>query len=80
MQGETDVTKVFSQEQLTKIIDSTIPPDLKPGEKVVIGAVDLQGAQVVASFKKGDHVMFQAAARHDWTGDNQAGAKVILRW
>lgn len=73
---------IFSPEQLSKIVANTLPADAKPNEKVLVGAVDKDGAQVVARMKfKEDRWTVQAAWRHDWaTKDNSAGAEVFLRW
>ena len=71
---------IFSQEALSKIVQSTLPADPREGEKVIVGTLDQDGAQVVASFKFKKQWEFQAAARHDWTGDSSVGAKVLLRW
>jgi hypothetical protein len=73
-------TSIFSPEALQKVVSETLPTDGKPGEKVVVGTVDQHGAQVVASFKMKDKWELQAAARHDWDGNNSVGAKVLLRW
>lgn len=73
-------TAIFSQEALDKVISENLPVDGKPGEKVVVGTVDQTGAQVVASFKMKDRWELQAAARHDWDGQNSVGGKVLLRW
>lgn len=77
--------QIFSPAALTKVIAESLPADAKPGEKVVVGTIDQNGVQVVASFKnnvqgQGLNWELQAAARHDWTGDNTVGAKVLLRW
>lgn len=79
--------RLFTQEQITKIIGESIPLDA-PETHIIVGTVDLEGAQIVASFKRqmnptishGIGWELQAVARHDWTGDNQVGGKVILRW
>lgn len=71
---------IFSQEALDKIIKETLPADAKPGEKVVVGAVNDKGVQVVASFKLKGKWEIQAAAKRDWSGKKEAGAKVLLRW
>lgn len=71
---------LFAQENLKKLVEQALPSDAKPGEKIVVGAVDLTGAQIVVSLKLHDLWEVQAAARYDWTGDASAGAKVILRW
>ncbi len=77
---------IFSPAQLERLVRDQLPADAQPNEKVVVGTVDRDGVQVVASFKnRGGDVgglqwEFQAAARHDWSGDTQVGTKVILRW
>ncbi len=75
----------FSPEQLTAIVNKVLPQDATPGQKVVVGTVDMTGAQVIAGFKRkasddGFVWEFQAAARHNWGGDNTVGAKVLLKW
>jgi hypothetical protein len=79
-QDRLEEAMIFSQEQLAKIVAESLPSDARPGEKVVIGTVDQHGAQVVASFKLKDHWELQAAARHEWSGENEVGARVLLRW
>lgn len=72
---------IFSQDALAQVVASTLPADPRDGERVVVGTVDETGAQIVASFKfKGGKWEAQAAARHDWNGENSVGAKVLLRW
>jgi hypothetical protein len=71
---------MFSRAVLEKLVAESLPADAKPGEKVVIGTIDQDGAQVVASFKLKERWELQAAARHDWTGDTAVTAKVLLRW
>lgn len=71
---------MFSQEALSKIVAETMPTDAKPGEKVVIGTVNQDGVQVVASFKLKEKWELQAVAQHKWSGENNVGAKVLLRW
>lgn len=74
-------TSVFSAEALARVVSESLPTDAKPGEKVVIGTVDQHGAQVVAAFKSDSGAWeFMGAARHEWTGDNNVGAKVLYRW
>jgi hypothetical protein len=72
---------IFSPEQLTKIVNETLPKD-QTASHVVVGSIDQNGVQVVASFKKDATSKWelQAAARHDWSGSNEVGAKVILQW
>jgi hypothetical protein len=77
------MTDLFSPDHLAQVIAATIP-ELQPGAThVVVGTVDLTGAQVVASFKRSDHGVaweLQAVARQDWSGERSAEAKVILQW
>lgn len=76
-------TNIFSQEQLRKIVDDQLKAsDLPKDHKVaVVGTVDRDGAQAIAVFTKstvdGDW-QFSAGARHEWTGDNSVGAKVVF--
>lgn len=79
--------QVFSPETLDRLTRETLPADAKPGEKVVVGTVDDKGVQVVAAFKfkpwlEGTELRWelQAAYRHEWTGDDAVGGKVLLRW
>lgn len=74
------MANILSPEALQRVIVETLPPDGRPNEKVVVGTVDQHGAQVVASFKMKERWELQAAARHDWSGENTLGAKVLLRW
>lgn len=78
--GIAIVATMFTQEALAKVVAETLPPDPRPGEKVVVGLIDDRGVQVVAGFKMNDRWELQALARHTWAGDNQVGAKVLLRW
>lgn len=74
---------IFSPAQLAKLVNDTMPKDAQPGEHITVLTVDQTGAQIAASFKlKADKVTWdlQAAARHDWTGDNAIGARILLRW
>lgn len=71
---------IFSEEQLARLVAETLPPDAKPGEKIVVATVDQQGAKIVAAFKLQDHWELQGAARADWTGDVSAGVKIIGRF
>lgn len=77
---------LFSPEQLAHLVSTVLPVDAQPNEKVVVGTIDQHGLQVVASFAHrpvltaGFAWEFQAAARHDWDGTYNLGAKVLLRW
>lgn len=76
-------TGIFAPKQLQHLIDESLPTDAIPGEKVVVGTIDKTGAQVLATFKWHSQKAtweLKAAARHDWSGDNNVEAKVILRW
>lgn len=78
--------KIFSPEATSRLVQELIIPAAEATTtRVVVGTVDEDGAQVVASFKKrpapgGFSWELQAAARHEWTGDNGIGGKVILQW
>jgi len=74
------MNSIFSPEHLDKLVADTLPKDAAPGTKVVVGTIDKDGAQVVASFKLQDKWTLQAAGRHEWNGDNTVGAKVLLQW
>lgn len=76
---------IFSQQQLARIVEETIPAAASGFTHVVVGTVDQNGAQVVVGFKKketsaGIKWELQAAARHDWTGENTIGGRVLLKW
>jgi hypothetical protein len=75
---------IFSSEHIDKVISEVIPSNL-PADvtHVVVGTVNLEGVQVVASFKrplgKGTWEL-RAVAEHQWSGSNDAEAQVILKW
>lgn len=71
---------VFSSAQLDQILKDTLPADAKPGENVIVTAIDQNGAKVAANFKLREHWELRAAAEHEWSGDNRVGAKVVMRW
>lgn len=75
---------LFTQQQLDQIVSETIPAATDATHhNAIVGTVDATGAQVVASFTRDEGSAeweIQAVARHDWSGDNEAGAKVILKW
>lgn len=76
-------TSIFSPESLQKLVDESLPKDAGPNDHVVVGTLDETGAQVVAGFTFHESKAtweLQAAARHDWGGNNEVGAKVLLRW
>jgi hypothetical protein len=79
-------TTIFAPADLQKIVNETIPAAV-PGDDhqfVVVGGVDQQGSQVVARFEKksdqGWTLDADAVWRHQWSGDNQVGAQVLLKW
>lgn len=75
---------VFSNDRLARIIRETLPADAKPGENVIVGSVDQDGAQIVVGFQRGlgaaGYWTIEAVARHEWSGSNSVGATVLLRW
>ena len=70
----------FDPAALDKIIRETLPKDVQPGEKVIVGTVDQRGVKVAAHFAFDGGWQLEAAVAHDWKGDTAAGAKVIRRW
>lgn len=70
----------FQPDQL-KQITAQLLPALPPGHKyAVVGALDSEGAKIVAGFKLGEdsNWEFAGAFEHEWaTGDNKVGATVI---
>ena len=75
-----EATTFFSQAQLARIVQETLPPVSDDHTIAVVGTVDNDGAQVVANFTRrtgtGDWTL-QAAYRHDWAGDVRIGAHVM---
>jgi hypothetical protein len=73
---------IFSPERLQQVIETLPQDDDAARHHVVVGTVDQHGAQVIASFKRTDRAVWelQVAARHDWTGENSVGGRVLLRW
>lgn len=75
--------QIFSQDALARLVQESLPADAKPGERIILGTVDDAGAQVVAGFHfhatKAEWEV-TGAARHDWTGANTVGTRVLLRW
>ena len=76
----------LSSVALAALVAEALPADARPGETVIIGTVDSNGAQVVASltFRAGwwraGRWELQAAAQHRWSGDDSVGTKILLRW
>jgi hypothetical protein len=73
---------LFSPDRLQQVVRETLPQDDDPRAHVVVGTIDQDGAQVVASFKRNSTSIWelQVAARHEWTGATSVGGKVLLRW
>lgn len=55
---------MFSPDQLKQYL----PYDAKPGEKIVVGTVDLHGVQVVVDLKLNTNWEVQGVYHHDWGG------------
>lgn len=72
---------LFSDTALKQIVAQTLP-QLPPGHhNAVVGTVDANGIKVVAGLKlKDGHVEVTGAFEHDWSGNDQAGANVLLSW
>lgn len=74
---------LFTPDQIQKLVTETMPADAKPGEKIIVGTVDANGAKAIVSFNKQAGAAaweFQWATTYQWKGDVHTGAKVILRW
>lgn len=73
---------LFTNDQLRRLVEESLPADAKPGEKVIIATLDSTGAKAIASFNfnKGAAWELQWATQYKWTGELQTGAKVIVRW
>lgn len=72
---------IFSPAALDKIVADTLPTLPEGHTRAIVGGVDQSGAQVVAKFAFRDNKwQVEAAAKHDWSGDNEVGARVILSW
>ena len=74
---------LFSAEQLAKAVASVEP--LIPKEHTrgaLVGTVDDSGAQVVVMLRPGENGHWSAnlVGRHEWSGDNQAGASLVYSW
>lgn len=71
---------LFTPDALQKAIDDA-SKDMKPDAKgAVVGTVDASGAKVALIVNANNGWQIQAAIAHNWTGDTQAGAKVIKSW
>ena len=78
------MTLMFSDAQLASLVTQTIPAQLPNGHRnALVGSVDSSGAQVVIAMQKDVGTgtwQFQAAVKHEWSGNNEVGAKVIMSW
>lgn len=72
---------MFSQDQLHKIIQETLPNTL-PGNRTnaVVGLVDEKGVSLVAKFTLRERWELEAVYKRDWLGKQDLGAKVIYSW
>lgn len=79
-------TSVFSPAALDQIVQETIPQAVDPTHtNAVVFGIDQTGAKVVAQFRLNPitqqwELNADAVAQHDWTGDNEVGAQVVLKW
>lgn len=72
---------IFSQEALKQVVDKAVAENAKPGDKgLLVGTVDNNGAQVVLTLELKNSWELQAAAGMKWTGEPEAGVKVLRRW
>ncbi len=75
-------TTILTPEQLKTLSDAAVKTVPDGHSNAIIGTVDQDGAQIVAVAKLGPSNNWDvtAAARHDWSGDNEVGASVIYSW
>lgn len=78
-------TTIFSPAQLAQIVNETIPSVTDASHRdAIVAGVDLSGAQVLVHFQKssvnGWEMDADAVARHNWTGDSEIGAQVVMKW
>lgn len=72
---------IFSQDQLKKVVKDTLTANVPEGHtNAIVGMVDNNGVQVIASFKLKDKWTLTGAAKHDWDGDNTVGTSVVYSW
>lgn len=73
---------LFGNAQLRKIVDETIVPNVPVGHNLaLVASTDTLGYQIVGIFKRDTELgtwQLMAAARHDHSGDNSAGAFVMF--
>lgn len=70
---------LFAPEQLKQIVADTLIDVPKDHRVAVVGTFDRNGAAVVANFASVDgRWKLQAAYRHDWSGNDSIGAKVMF--
>ena len=78
------MSTVFSNEQLAKLVNETIPATLPADHKnALVGTVDVNGVQVVVGMRRETtHATWEitGAFQHTWTGDNRVGAKMVTSW
>lgn len=70
---------IFSPEKMQAMVEA-LPPDIKPGDKVVMATLDDRGAQVLVRARFDNGLEIQAAARREHNGDIGAGASLVYRW
>lgn len=72
---------MFSQDELAKIVNETLPTTLPNGRSsAIVGTVDKNGVGFVAKFDKDTTTgnwELQMAVRRDWNGNTNVGTKVI---
>ena len=68
---------MFSQKELAKVLNDTLPDDRT---NAVVGVVDTDGLAVVIRMHKDEHWEIDGVFKRDWTGEIGAQAKVIYSW
>ena len=76
-------TSIFSPEQLDKLVNETLSETGVTSTNAVVGTVDKDGMQLTAAFsweQSRATWKLEGVVRHNWTGDNEVGAKLLLEW
>jgi hypothetical protein len=68
---------MFSAQVLDKLVKDTVPADR---QHALVTTVDADGLLVAVKMVKNEHWEVEAAIKRSWSGDIQAGARVVYSW
>jgi hypothetical protein len=73
---------MFSADQLSKIVNETLPAEAAGKRNAVVGAIDQHGTRVIARFKLDEQGRWQVRGiwDHEWTGEDTKQAQVLFSW